>query len=189
MKEIEEEIWKDIPNFEGIYQVSSLGRLKSFKKHSNGCVLSNVNKKGDYFSIVLMFKDRVRYVRMHILVAEAFIPNPENKNHVHHIDENKQNNRVDNLIWLTTKEHFLEHNSPSRYAAMVYYNQNKECYAVVQLNKNGEILKSFKNCRVASEETGVCARNIHQVASKTEFIVGRVRKQAGGFIWKFEKDM
>ena len=98
------EIWKDIKDYEGIYQVSNLGRVKSLKHSKEGKILKGrVTGKG-YLSVVL-FRNSVRKSNsIHRLVAQAFIPNPANKPEVNHIDENKLNNDVSNLEWVTSKE-------------------------------------------------------------------------------------
>lgn len=112
---MENEIWKDVTGYEGYYQVSNLGRVKSLrrmcnsnKNHTNRYlserILSpNVISKG-YFRVSLQ-KDGVkkRYI-VSVLVARAFIPNPENKPQVDHIDNDKSNNCVSNLRWTTPKE-------------------------------------------------------------------------------------
>lgn len=69
------EEWKWIRGFEGVYQISNYGRLKSFKKYGHGYILSNKNQKGGYLSVVLQdtIQKKKRYVRIHVLVAEAFI--------------------------------------------------------------------------------------------------------------------
>ena len=108
------EIWKDIKNFEGLYQVSNLGRVKclehkcpgrykgkyrTVKEHMMTCV---ENKTNGYLYVALSNLDRGRTFTVHRLVANAFIPNPENKPVLNHKDENKHNNCVDNLEWCTS---------------------------------------------------------------------------------------
>lgn len=107
------EVWEDIEGFEN-YQISNLGRVKSkerYTKIKNGVMslrkekilkLSH-NKKG-YAQTVLYKNKKPITVKIHRLVAQAFIPNPENKPQVNHKDGNKDNNFVNNLEWLTDKE-------------------------------------------------------------------------------------
>jgi len=184
------EIWKDIKEFEGIYQISNKGRLKSFKGDTNGRVLSNKNSKGGYLSVILRYGDKRRYTRIHRLVAEAFIPNPLSKPQVNHKDGNKQNNRVQNLEWVTAKEnvrHAVKHN-PNIIKNMNKYNQLIRPRIIQQYTLEGKFVAYYWNAKEASDATGVCQRNILQVANKDEFSPGRTRKQAGGFIWKFRNE-
>ena len=96
-----QEIWKDIIEYEGIYQISNLGRVKNtvtkeIKKQSD-------NGKG--YKIVNLWKqNKGKMFYIHRLVAEAFIENTLNKPEVHHIDSDRSNNTVENLAWVTTKE-------------------------------------------------------------------------------------
>ena len=184
------EVWKDIEGFEGYYQISNLGRLKSFKKYVGGKVLSNTNKKGDYFSVILRKGNKVRSSRIHRLVAEAFIPNEDNLPQVHHKDGNKQNNNVENLEWISGREHRLktQQQNPNVIKGLVNYNKFTRAKAVQQYSLNGDLLGEYNNCIEASLITGVCARNIHQVASRAEYKKGKCRKQAGGYVWKYKNE-
>lgn len=181
-----QEVWKDVGGFEGEYQISSFGRLKHFSKNGWN-ILKNTNKKGDYFNVVLTGKSYNKSVRIHRLVAEAFIPNPENKPQVNHIDGNKQNNNVNNLEWVTAKENMLHsvRLNPNQVRPMNYYNKYIKPNKIQQFSIDGEFIKEYENAQEAHRATGVCARNILQVANKTPFNKhGNVRRQAGGFIWK-----
>jgi hypothetical protein len=185
------EEWRDVKGWEGIYQVSSHGRLKSFKKDPSGRILSNVNQNGDYFSVVLCQGNRVpRYVRMHILVAEAFIPNPLGKPEINHIDLNKQNNRAENLEWVDRRENYdhAVQNGVDFWSGMNHYNQCVRPKPVLQIRPDGKVLRKFNNCIEAARATGVCSRDIHLVASRTEYKPGLTRRQAGGFVWRFYGD-
>lgn len=126
-----EEIWKDIVGYEGYYQISSHGRVKSLSRVCNSnkkihknrilaekILIPNVQKKG-YFRILLQ-KDGVRKRFMvAVLVARAFIPNPENKPFVDHIDNDKSNNTIQNLRWVTAKENSNNPISIERRKAMM----------------------------------------------------------------------
>jgi hypothetical protein len=92
------EIWKDVPMYEGIYEVSNLGRVKS--KTTGQLSTLCKNKKG-YLIAKIYLNGQVKNERVHRLVAMTFIPNPDNLPQVNHIDECKTNNCVDNLEWCT----------------------------------------------------------------------------------------
>ena len=95
------EVWKDIPGYEGAYQVSNLGNVYSCKR----CRPMRPHDKGSGHLIVLLRKDnKPKTHPVHRLVAAAFIPNPHKLPVVHHKDDNPQNNRADNLEWCTQKE-------------------------------------------------------------------------------------
>lgn len=93
------EEWKDIEGYEELYQVSNLGRVRR-----NGRILKARVKRKGYLGVVLYNKSEPKHYIIHRLVAEAFIPNHENKPQVNHIDENKTNNTAANLEWVTAKE-------------------------------------------------------------------------------------
>lgn len=105
------EIWKDIPNYEGLYQVSNFGRIKSLikwniskKKFEKNQLIrkTRINFKG-YETIKLSKNGFDKNFQIHRLVAQAFIPNPNNLPQINHKDENKLNNNVNNLEWCTNK--------------------------------------------------------------------------------------
>ena len=112
-----EEIWKDIPGFEGLYQASTFGRVRSLDRiitrgastrrgpheaRLKGKMLAQSTGVQGYQLVPLGHNNQSR--RVHQLIAKTFIPNPDNKPMVNHIDGNVKNNRVDNLEWCTNKE-------------------------------------------------------------------------------------
>ena len=104
------EIWKDIKGYEGFYQISNMGRVRSVDRIRNskhhglskikGRMLIPLIQDG-YYLATLCKNGEMKHFRIHRLVAEAFIPNPDNLPFINHIDENKSNNKVDNLEWCT----------------------------------------------------------------------------------------
>lgn len=95
------EIWKDIKGYEGLYQVSNLGRVKSLKvsKIKSERIRKSYQQSSGYISIVLCKNGKAVNHKVHRLVASAFIDNPNNLPEINHKDENKANNKVDNLEW------------------------------------------------------------------------------------------
>ena len=100
------EIWKDIEGYEGLYQVSNLGRVKSlnYNRTRKEKILKHGSDKKGYLYVNLCKEGKKRNYRVHRLVAETFIDNLENKPEVNHKDEDKTNNKVENLEWVTSKE-------------------------------------------------------------------------------------
>jgi len=93
------EIGKPIPGFEDLYEVSNHGRVSNFRK-----ILKTYKINSGYLALKLQKDGKVKSVLLHRLVAELFVPNPEGKPEVNHIDGNKENNRADNLEWVTSAE-------------------------------------------------------------------------------------
>lgn len=100
------EIWKDIPEYEGLYQINNFGKIKSFhnKHRIKGKILMPYLNKNNRFYILLTKNKLHKMHVIHRLVAQAFIPNPKNKPEVNHIDGNPKNNNVKNLEWNTNSE-------------------------------------------------------------------------------------
>lgn len=99
-----EEIWQDLPGYEGLYRISNYGQIESLPRQGSkgGLMKGTVHKKG-YLNVTLRKNGKQTTAKVHRLVAETFLPNPEQLPEVNHKDENKLNNRVDNLEWCTTQ--------------------------------------------------------------------------------------
>lgn len=208
----DKEKWKWIKGFDGLYAASNIGRIISFHKNVNGKIISVKNKNGWYLSFPVIDSSGNRFTkRVHQVVAELFIGTCPNGFQVHHKDGNKQNNCVDNLEYVSPKEHhkltIKEH--PDMLKPMVQYNRNRYTgkygprnrrkashktkkyhgFMIEQYSLDGEFISEFHTAKEASIATGVCSRNISQVAGKDEYKPGKFRKQAGGYIWKYGREV
>ena len=166
-----EEIWKDIEGFEGLYQVSNLGRVKS--SYTNR-ILKGYKITGSYLGVRLCKNNIKSTKKIHRLVAQAFIPNPENKPQVNHIDVNKTNNMVSNLEWMTAKEN-VNHGTRNERSGKT------QSIPIIATNiKTGEYTEFY-----GSNE---CARQLGlDQSSITKVLKGR-RKQTGGYIFKYKEE-
>lgn len=187
-----QEVWKDIPEYEGLYQVSNLGRVKSLLRYvlrRNGQT-TRVNETilkqtldTDGYPIVGLCKNNRKTQTVHRLVAKAFIPNPENKPCIDHIDGNRTNNNVDNLRWATVKENANNPISKKRYRNMAiklkHYKSKQK--AVLQI-KDGKIINEFESMREAERKTGISHAAISSVILNKS-------SQAGGFYWELSLRM
>ena len=96
-----EEVWKDVVGYEVVYKVSNFGNVYSVKRDKR---LKPRNHRDGYLQVRLYINGKGKDLKVHRLVAQAFIPNPDNKPQVNHLDEDKTNNNVNNLDWVTNKE-------------------------------------------------------------------------------------
>jgi hypothetical protein len=184
------EKWKWIEGFKGLYKVSDKGRIKSYHKNKEkGFILSGKNNNG-YNNITLAKNGKHYYKKIHRIVAKAFIPNPKNKPQVNHIDSDIHNNCVKNLEWVTPKENarYAVKNNPDMIKGIIDYNKYERPNTIQQYSLNGKLLNEFVNAKEAERQTGVCGRNILQVANQKEYKPGKTRKQAGGFLWKIKNE-
>lgn len=168
------EIWKDIKEFEGHYQVSNLGNVKSLNYKKMGISKNLVPKKNNkgYLWVELRSNGKVKPMLIHRLVAMAFLPNPNNLEQVNHKDENPLNNCVENIEWCTR-----EYNV--RYSIEKHPKKpHKHLKHVLQKTLNGEILKSYP-CTVE-----VARANGYNQWSIIQCCKGK-RKQAYGYKWEF----
>ena len=177
------EIWKPIKGYEGFYEVSDLGRVRSLprmltdskgRRHPVPMKMLKMHDRKGYDSVTLQDMGRKAIMSVHRLVAMAFIPNPDNLPAVNHRDENPRNNHVDNLEWCTIQYNTNYGNGIAKQIASMTYKTRE----VEQLSINGEHIAYFKSLSEASKATGADKSLIMRVCKG-------IKKTAGGFIWKY----
>lgn len=177
-----QEIWKDIKEYEGLYQVSNLGRVRSCKREIKmrnqftgiEYYLNPWTDNKGYKRADLMKNGKKKSKQVHRLVAEAFIENPYNKPQVNHIDGNPKNNNVSNLEWNTAKEN-------SQHAIRTGLKVRTRAIPVIQLSKEGDFIKTWKSIALAQKQLNITNGKI------SECCKGK-RKTTGGYKWKYAKE-
>ena len=164
-----------IPGYDGLYMVSNFGRVKSLNFNHTGeeKIMTPYKNKYGYFQVELWKDGKTSQPYVHVLVALAFIPMPEKyygipieKMDVHHINFIRDDNRVENLVWLTKKEHHTLHKGTP----------------VEQWTKDGKKVAEYPSQREASRQTGFSQGDISKVCNGVPN-----RKSVGGFIFRYKK--
>lgn len=170
VSELEE--WRDIPGFEGLYQISSHGRVRSF--YTNKILKPGIDKRG-YTRVTLVKDKKCTYHRVNRLVAVAFIPNPDNKKLVLHkipVDPGYCNNHYTNLYW---GDEYDNNND-------TVVQQRGNGIPVYQYTKMGDLIAVYNSCREAGRKNKL----------KHEYIASCCRgerKEYDGYIWKYNKEV
>lgn len=165
-----EEEWKDVKGFEGLYQVSNLGRVKSLdgkSNHRGEIILKPITDKYGYYRVHLYKNAKLKTALIHRLVTQAFIPNPDDLPCVNHKDENKLNNNVSNLEWCDNKYNNLYGNRLNKVSKSL----GKQVLCV-------ETGKIYHSVTEAYRQTGV---DFSSIAKNCKGI----RAIAGGYHWKY----
>lgn len=185
------EIWKSVKDYEGLYEISNLGRIKSCdrivnfgkqKRLSKGIILT-INTAGSNYNHIKLSKNGVikrKYI--HRLVCEAFIPNPDNKPEINHINEDKRDNRVQNLEWVTKKENMNRNNIGKRVWEKAklykYSGLNKK---IVGQYKDGELIKKYSPIKAVIDDG-------FELSCVYDCLKGKA-KQHKGYTWKYEENL
>ena len=171
------EIWKDIKGYEGQYQVSNLGNVKSLKRNK---VMSPIVRRHGYFGVQLYDgKGKQKTYSIHRLVAQTFIDNPNNYAEVNHKDENKANNRVENLEWCD-RTYNVRYGTAMQRSAKHRINNLKQSKRIAQYTKDGELIGVFPSIAEIKRELGFEQSNICNCAKGHPNY-----SHAYGYVWKY----
>ena len=185
------EIWKPVVGYEGLYEVSNVGRVRSLPRdiiQSNG---KKIRTKGKILILWLQNKgykmtclrrdNRSKFKLVHQLVGKAFIPNPDNKPFIDHINGNRSDNRVENLRWCTAKENSNFELAKKHASDAIRGKTGVLCpnsKSVSQFTLDGKYIRTFGSGCEAERETGIDQGRISLVCR------GK-RRQTGGYIWRY----
>ena len=165
------EVWCTIKGFENIYEVSDQGRVKSIG-YGDVRILRPIRDQDGYLLVNLYKNGEKKMCKVHRLVAQAFIQNPDNLPQVNHKDENKTNNYVQNLEWCDSKYN-------NNYGTSNQRRSEKLSKPVLQFTKDGEFVKEWKSMNDIQRNLNYSKGNISSCCT------GRC-KSAYNFIWKFK---
>lgn len=169
--EIKNEIWRPVKGFE-LYEVSDQGRMRNVK---TGRVFTGTKDAFGYIHVRLIHGDEFKLRKLHRLVAEAFIDNPDNKPIVDHINNDKSDNRAVNLRWCTYSEnqrYFIDSGK---------YTPGSKVRKIAQYDMKGKLVATYGNTFEASAATGIQHFTIYPAAKG-------MLKTAGGYMWRFFED-
>lgn len=185
LDDLQGEIWLDVPDYQGLYMVSNYGRIKSVDR-----ILHNIRKRffpsmilkqqliQHYYSVTLNKGRKTKSMRVHRIVCSAFHQNDENLPYINHRNENKLDNRAENLEWCTPSYN-ATYNDAAIKNGLKHRNNRRNSYPVLQYDKSGNFIQEYPSLGEAYRQTGVHFQNI-----KACFKNGKGRQlTAGGFIW------
>jgi hypothetical protein len=151
LEDLPNEEWRDVVEYEGLYQVSNLGRVKSLERkgmRTERMLRQNPSQNG-YLAVTLQKERKRKTFKTHKLVAMCFLPIEDGKNEINHIDEDKQNNKLDNLM-RCDRSFNINYGSRSSVVSYKLRNRSDQSKVVLQLNNNGEVIKRFRSVAEAS---------------------------------------
>lgn len=205
----QKEIWKPVVGYEGLYEVSNFGRVRSLQRtiiQKDGIIITykgrfkkiRINSYG-YPCVTLCKNEKSKQYSLHRILAKAFIPNPENKPEIDHINTNRADYRLENLRWVTHAENMrnplsqqnIQSNSKTHEAlrksikTKIERKRKTAPKRVYQFSIDGEFIAEYESAREASKVTGLTAMTIAEVSRGGL----RGRQSCGGYLWSRSKDI
>ena len=174
---VESEVWKPVVGYEGLYEVSNIGRVRSinFRNSGKAKVMSPSFNTWGYLIVDLRKNNKRHSYTVHRLVALAFIPNPDNLPEINHKNEIKYDNTVENLEWCTRKYNI-------NYGTAIKRRSIKIGKPIVQLDNNGNVVKKWESGLVASRYYQIDRSGIYNCLHGKQ-------KTCKGFVWKYEYEV
>jgi len=182
-----DEVWKDIPGYEGFYQASNFGRIRSVEHYDklNRLRKATIRKQqkdnGGYLFVIFSKNGEKKQINTHRIIAMTFILNPNNLPQVNHKDENKTNNCVENLEWCNSKYNANYGNRNKKMIENLSGKNNKKSKKIEQYDLQGNFIKDWIGIRDVARKTNIKHQNISACC------VGK-QKTAGGYIWRYVND-
>lgn len=175
------EEWRDIEGYEGLYQVSNTGKVKSlnYRKTGKEKILKPYDNGYGYLKVKLCKDGKDTSCKVHRLVAQAFLENPDDLPEVNHKNEDKTDNRVENLEWCN-RSYNVNHGTRNKRVAEKNINNSKTSKPVIGINKVSGLIVEFPSLCEASRQTGIDHGHI------CHCLKGRL-KSAGGFYWIYSE--
>ncbi len=170
------EQWVDIIGYEGLYLISNHGRIASHHRDKLRILHPTIHRMNKYSYVNLCRKGIVKTFRVHVLVAKHFLPNPNCLLEVNHKDEDKSNNRVDNLEWCTRTYNVNYGTAQQRRV------EKQITKSVMQYSKNGEYVCTYPSITAASLILGISISHIVKCCK-------RKKPSAGGFVWRYTTEV
>lgn len=181
------EVWRPIPEYEGLYEVSNMGKVRSLFRYKK--ILKPSPNWNGYTTVELWKDHKRKRITIHRLVATCFCENPENKPFVNHLDETKTNNRADNLEWVTHIENCNYGTAIARRTAHLDYSKRRinnkhqievASKPIIQLDENGDPLRRWESITKCSAAIGVSRSAIGKAIKRG----GKTRQ---GFQFRYER--
>jgi len=184
-------IWKDVIDYEGLYKVSNLGRVKSLNRYvdgknghlqfKEGIILHNNIGSNGYPKIDLSKNGNIKTATIHRIMAMVFIPNPENKSQINHKNSVRNDNRIPNLEWATSSEN-VQHGWDNGRVSVhkgKFGSKSQTAKPIIQYDLNNNIITEYGSIIDASQTTGINKDSISRCCRN-------VNKKAGNYKWKFK---
>ena len=193
------EEWRPVVGYEGLYEVSNMGRVRSLdrlvrhpygKALKKGKIIKPTLKNSGYYNSELRIDGRVKYPLVHRIVYEAFVgPIPEGMQ-INHINEDKTDNRLENLNLMSPKENISWGTCIARRAKKLSivkkgkntHGDNPNATQILQFDKDGNLIKEWDSIKSAADHYGICVQSVWR------YLKGKVNP-SGGYIWKYKRDV